>query len=116
MSTSGTPPPKPPTHFGDAKQQPNWFELSESPRKNKRFRAVFAGGAKTDFGSPGGLTYIDGAPKEAKDAYLARHSKTPGEDWGDMKTAGALSRWLLWGKSPSLAQNLESFNAVDVRL
>ena len=32
-----------------------------------------------------------------KSLYIARHSKN--EDWNNPRTAGALSRWILWNKT-----------------
>jgi hypothetical protein len=39
--------------------------------------------------------------------YLSRHRTS--ESWTNPKTAGALSRWLLWGDSTSFATNLADF-------
>jgi hypothetical protein len=84
------------------------YDVKKSPRKDKRMVATFClcsdkkgscGGTnfkKVHFGQPGATTYIDGASDEKRNAYLARHSKSPGEDWEKPDTAGALSRWLLW--------------------
>lgn len=52
------------------------------------------------FGSPSGFTYYDGASNETRNNYLKRHSKL-NEDWNDITTAGALSRWVLWEKRTS---------------
>jgi hypothetical protein len=72
--------------------------ISKSTRKNKRLMSVFLsedGTTKTThFGSVGGYTYLDGATEETKKNYLLRHKKN--EDWNDITTAGALSRWVLW--------------------
>ena len=40
-------------------------------------------------------------------AYIARHRVN--ENHGDPLTPGALSRWLLWGESRSLARNTATF-------
>ena len=47
--------------------------------------------------------------KTARDrtAYIARHRVN--ENHGDPLTPGALSRWLLWGESRSLARNTAAF-------
>ena len=52
------------------------------------------------FGARGMSDYTQHKDKDRMKNYLARHSGT-GEDWDDPMTAGALSRWILWGK-PSL--------------
>jgi hypothetical protein len=68
--------------------------------------ATFASGTPkvVHFGQkPVGLTYVDGATEAVKKAYIARHRVN--EDWGDIRTAGALSRFILWGPTRSISQN-----------
>ena len=76
-------------------------------KQKKRYTAVFADGTRTHFGLAGGSTYIDHRDKGKRAAYVARHR--PGEDWSDPKSAGALSRYLLWGESTSLAANVRTY-------
>lgn len=47
------------------------------------------------FGSATGFTFYDGADETTRENYLKRHSKL-NENWNDITTAGALSRWVLW--------------------
>ena len=75
---------------------------------DKRYTAIFKDGKTVHFGQRGGSTYIDHGNKEKRAAYIARHSKN-GENWGDPRSAGALSRFLLWGDSTSLRTNIASF-------
>ena len=53
--------------------------------------------------------YVSNPRKTARDraAYIARHRVN--ENHGDPLTPGALSRWLLWGESRSLARNTTAF-------
>lgn len=44
--------------------------------------------------------------RQKKAAYLKRHRKN--EDWEDPRTAGALSRWILWNK-PTIEESIESY-------
>jgi hypothetical protein len=74
----------------------------------KRYTATFKDGKIVHFGQRGGSTYIDHKDKEKRAAYIARHSKN-GENWSNPNTAGALSRFLLWGDSTSLRTNIASF-------
>ena len=74
----------------------------------KRYTATFKDGKIVHFGQRGGSTYIDHNDKDKRAAYIARHSKN-GENWSNPKTAGALSRYLLWGDSTSLRTNIASF-------
>ena len=82
--------------------------LIKSPKQGKRLRAVFKDGTHTDFGQAGGSTYIDHQDKAKRAAYIARHQVR--ENFNDPKTAGALSRWILWGDHTTLEANLKAFN------
>ena len=83
------------------------MQIKVSLRKTKRFMAIHANGEKTHFGLEGGDTYIDHNIREKRDAYIARHR--PNENWENPYSAGALSRWILWGPHQSLAKNIEFF-------
>ena len=83
------------------------MQIKPSTRKLKRFVALFDGGRVTHFGQAGGQTYIDHADKDKRRAYLARHAAR--ENWADPYSAGALSRWLLWGDYPSLDRNIARY-------
>ncbi len=96
------------------------LSVKPSTAKNKRYTATFCkckvkneckGGNHdtTHFGDPNATTYVDGASEEKKKSYLARHSKSPGEDWSKPTTAGSLARYLLWGANRSLRENIKSF-------
>ena len=66
----------------------------------------------TQFGAKGYSDYISyyrSNPAEAekhKTAYLTRHKAT--ENWSDPKSAGALSRWILWNK-PTLPASIADY-------
>ena len=90
--------------------KPVSIRIEESPNKAKKMVAYFYDkeGKKvktTHFGARGMSDYTQHKDPKRKDNYLSRHGGM-GEDWKDPTTAGALSRWILWGK-PSLR---ESFN------
>jgi hypothetical protein len=70
--------------------------------------AVFDNGKVVHFGAKGSKTYLDHGDGAKRRAYIARHAKA-GEDWLNPYTPGALSRWLLWGDSTSLEDNLRAF-------
>tara|TARA_Y100000592_G_C5404130_1_gene284701 strand:- start:732 stop:1037 length:306 start_codon:yes stop_codon:yes gene_type:complete len=83
------------------------------PKTGKRFTAIFRlhrGGKVikiTHFGQRGATTYIDGADKEKRKNFRARHK-------GDLKTkdfkrAGFLSMGLLWGEHTSLQKNIADY-------
>jgi hypothetical protein len=83
------------------------MKIETSTRADKRLSATFANGKVVHFGRRGGQTYIDHGDEAKKTAYLARHKSR--ENWDDPYSAGALSRWLLWGDSRLLDVNHESF-------
>jgi hypothetical protein len=71
--------------------------LVDSPLKMKKWRAIFKDGTHTDFGHIAYEDFTDGIPESRKIAYLNRHRKR--ENWDDPKSAGALSRWILWNET-----------------
>jgi hypothetical protein len=70
------------------------MRLVDSPLKGKKWRMIFDDGTHTDFGATGYLSYPDHKDPVRKELYLDRHRKN--ENWNDPKSAGALSRWILW--------------------
>jgi len=81
--------------------------IEASNKKTKRFMATYANGKVVHFGQKGGQTYIDHKDKDKRTAYLARHKAK--ENWDDPYSAGALSRWLLWGDFTDLEKNHKAF-------
>lgn len=55
------------------------------------------------FGSFGMSDFTKNKDEERKRRYLERHRER--EDWNDITTAGAWSRWLLWNK-PTIRESL----------
>jgi len=84
--------------------------VKKSDRDGKKYVAEFlldTGRTKTiHFGASGFTDYTLNATDEQREHYLTRHKK---EDWNNPTTAGALSRWLLWGNSHSLQTNITAF-------
>ena len=83
------------------------MKIEPSTRKGKRFMVTFENGKTVHFGQAGGTTYIDEGDKAKRTAYLKRHEKN--EDWSDPYSAGAISRYLLWGDSKDLETNHIAF-------
>ena len=78
-------------------------KITKSNQKGKRLMAIFRihKGGKiikiTHFGSDKYENYTIHKDKKRKENYLKRHKKN--EDWMDFKSAGSLSRWILWEKT-----------------
>ncbi len=88
-------------------------KISKSTNSKKKLMAQFylhKGVPKpfktTHFGAAGYTDYIKSKEKERRARYLERHKK---ENWNDYKSAGSLSRWILWGPSTNLQNNIKSF-------
>ena len=83
--------------------------VKKSTAKNKKFTAIFSDDGrekKVHFGGQGFTDYTKGATDQQRRSYRARHAsgKTAKPD-----TPNALSYYLLWGNSRSLASNLKAF-------
>ena len=86
--------------------------IYESATINKRFVAVFVENDiikfTSNFGSKTGATFIDHGDIIKRSNYLKRHSAL-NEDWNNPTSAGALSKWILWGESDDIYNNIELF-------
>jgi hypothetical protein len=71
------------------------IRIISSEQPTKRFKATFSDGTITHFGQKHGSTFIDHHDERLRAGYIARHSKN-GENWNDWKSAGCLSRYILW--------------------
>ena len=84
--------------------------IKPSNIKEKKYTAIFYDGDRkvktTHFGSKGMSDFTKHKDPERKKRYLARHRKN--ENWNDMYSAGALSRWILWGET-TLTKSIASF-------
>jgi hypothetical protein len=76
-----------------------------------KYKAVFVaepdGTKTTKFGASGMDDYTKTHDEEQRARYLKRHSNN--ENWSDPTSAGALSRYLLWGESTSMVKNLQAY-------
>jgi hypothetical protein len=85
------------------------MRLVDSPIKSKKWRAIFNDNSFTDFGAIGYddfTTFPEEIREERKKRYLTRHRKN--ENWNDPKSAGALSRWILWNE-PTIQASLRDY-------
>ena len=83
------------------------ISVSVSPLKSKKYRATFDDGTHTDFGFAGMEDYTQHHDKKRRDNYQSRHRAR--EDWNNPKSAGSLSRWILWGDSTNIHTNIREF-------
>ena len=85
------------------------IEFGKSNRDGKKLKIVLMkdGKKKTyHFGSDISTTYSEGASKNKRDNYIARHKIR--ENWEEVNP-GSLSRYILWGKHQSIRRNLNLF-------
>lgn len=89
--------------------------IKKSTNPKKKYMAIFYEGDKkiktTHFGSAGMSDYTKHGDDDRKKRYLDRHRAN--ENWNDYKSAGSLSRWILWNKktfTDSVADYKRRFN------
>ena len=95
-------------------------EIKKSNQSNKKLMAIFYDNDNkkvktTHFGSASNkdfTIYSKESKKLADDRkrlYLERHKKN--EDWNDYKSAGSLSRYILWNK-PTFQESLNDYKRI----
>ena len=62
----------------------------------------------THFGAKGYDDYTKTGNKEQRARYIKRHTNTR-ENHNDYKSAGSLSRYILWGSSTSRSANISAY-------
>ncbi len=93
-----------------------YVQLKKSKIDGKKYTAVFYDDERkkiktTHFGATGYEDYTTHGDEERKRRYLDRHKSS--ENWADYKSAGSLSRYILWSKpsvSASYNAYLKTFN------
>lgn len=85
-------------------------EIKPAKTKTHKYTAIFFEGDKkiktTNFGYKGMSDFTKHKDPERKKKYLARHKKN--ENWNDYKSAGSLSRYILWNK-PTLKASINDY-------
>ena len=82
------------------------LKITKSPIATKKLRAYFDDGTHTDFGASGYSDFTIHKDLERLKRYDLRHK--PNENWNDFKSAGALSKWILWNK-PTLEASIADY-------
>ena len=95
----------------------NAFLVKKSPKNNKKWVAInLTTNSQVHFGHPDYEDYTQHKDDLRKHMYLKRHALR--ENWGDLSTAGAWSRHLLWSK-PDLeeaARAMQKRFGIDITL
>lgn len=89
------------------------INITDSPKKSKRFRVYMDDGQHYDFGLDTGSTYIDHRDKQKRLAYIARHLGNLSEKRliDSLTPSPALfSLALLWGEHTNIEDNIKSLN------
>ena len=81
-------------------------EVKRSTRKFKKYMAIFDDGDITHFGDNRYEDYTTHKDNKRKTLYLNRHKKN--ENWNNYKSAGSLSRYLLWNL-PTLKSSINDY-------
>lgn len=89
------------------------LSITPSHIPDKKLDAKFlsdSGRAKVvPFGAKGMDDYTKTHDTEQRARYINRHKKH--EDWQNLTSPGALSRWILWGESTSLLKNIDNYKS-----
>jgi hypothetical protein len=84
-----------------------FISLEKSNKPDKKLVIKFSDPNLTiHFGSKHSSTYLDHHDKIKRSNYLKRHQVN--EDWNQVN-AGSLSRYLLWGSSTDINENLINY-------
>ena len=86
--------------------------IKKSTKSGKKLMAVFTRDGRTKtihFGQAGAPDYTLSKDKAQRKRYLARHRTN--EDWSRAESAGALSRWILWGPTTTRRTNISRFKS-----
>jgi hypothetical protein len=75
--------------------------LKPSKSPNKKLTATFSDGRQISFGAQGYSDYTMHHDDQRKERYLKRHKAR--ENWDDLESPGALSRYILWNKKSKKA-------------
>ena len=88
--------------------------LKPSSNPKKKYDA-YVEGKKVSFGATGYSDFTQHKDEDRKKNYIARHR--PNQNWNDLTTAGAWSRWLTWEKKtiPEAIKNMERKFNIDIK-
>ena len=87
------------------------LSVKPSEKAEKKLVATFDRDGRekrVHFGAKGMDDYTKTHDPEQRRRYIERHGRGA-ENWRDPTSPGALSRYILWGESTSLARNIAAF-------
>ena len=95
---------------------PRLLSVVQSEKPEKKFKATFGekpvkGESKqkmVHFGQRGADDYTKTKDKEQRERYRARHAKEA-KFYGDPTRPATLSRFILWGESTNLKENIKMY-------
>lgn len=86
--------------------------LEKSNRKDKKYKVEMSDGKEYHFGLKNAITYVEGATKQKRDAFLARHLNNPLEKKlieNLVPSPALFSVYLLWNTN-DLDENIKILN------
>lgn len=86
------------------------LSIVPSDKPDKKMKAMFEVNGRTrtiHFGQKKADDYTITKDKDQRERYLTRHKAR--EDWNKPDSAGALSKWILWGNSTNIHTNIAEF-------
>ena len=90
------------------------IDVIDSPRKGKKYRAIFDDESYIDFGLLGSSTFLDHKSLKKRHNYWARHYGNDTErellNWV-IPSPSVLSAFLLWNK-PTLEESIKDLNNI----
>lgn len=85
--------------------------INRQPNHKKKFKAIFEDdeGQKIirRFGTFSNYVSNPAKTEKDKENYIKRHDVN--EDFNNPLTSGSLSRWILWGDSRNIKENINAF-------
>jgi hypothetical protein len=88
------------------------ISLEKSNRKDKKYKVIMSDGKEYHFGLKNAITYVEGATKQKRDAFLARHLNNPLEKKlieNLVPSPALFSVYLLWNTN-DLDENVKILN------
>lgn len=80
------------------------YILKKATAKDKKWMIITPSDKVVQFGAKGMSDYTINKDPKRRESYLARHRSN--ENWNDLNSAGAWSRWLLW-EATSLSEAIK---------